>query len=63
MRVALNCLRLGLPKSKSAVKPSNFFAAFCAAAFNEHTFVAHAQRIAGRELSRAAVAVERVGKQ
>lgn len=56
-------LRPGLLKSKLAAKPSNFSTSFCAAAFGEYAAETHAQRVAGRELSRAAVAAERVGEQ
>lgn len=43
-------------KPKSAARPSNFFTAFCAAALDEHAAETYTQRVAGCELSRAAVA-------
>lgn len=49
--------------STSIAEPCDFSAAFCAAALDEHAAVAHAQRVAGRELCRAAVMAERVGEQ
>ena len=49
--------------STSIAEPCDFSAAFCAAALDEHAAVAHAQRVAGRELRRAAVTAERVGEQ
>lgn len=49
--------------STSIAEPCDFSAAFCAAALDEHAAVAHAQRVAGRELRRAAVMAERVGEQ
>lgn len=47
----------------SVAQPRDFGAAFCAATLDEHAVVAHAQRVAGRELRRAAVMAERVGEQ
>ena len=55
MRLALDCLRLEMLKPKSAARPSNFFAAFCAAALDGRVAETHAQRVAERELRRAAV--------
>ena len=43
-------------KPKSAARPSDFFTAFCAAALDGHVAKTHAQRVAGCEPSRAAVA-------
>lgn len=56
VRLALNCLRLGILKPKSDTRPSNLITAFCVAAFDEHVAEMHAQRVAGCELSLAAVA-------
>ena len=47
----------------SIVKPCYLGSAFRAAALNEYAAVTHAQRVAGRELRRAAVMAERVGEQ
>lgn len=44
-------------------KPCYLGSAFRAATLDEHAAVAHAQRVAGRELRRAAVMAERVGEQ
>ena len=46
-------------KPKSAARPSNFFTAFCAAALDGRVEETHAQRVAGCEPSRAAVAAVR----
>ena len=47
----------------SIAKPCYLGSAFRAAALNEYAAVTHAQRVAGRELRRAAVMAERVGEQ
>ena len=49
--------------SASIAEPCDFSAAFCSTALDEHAVVAHAQRVAGHELRRAAVMAERVGEQ
>ena len=49
--------------STSIAQPCYFGSAFRAATLNEHAPVTHAQRVAGRELRRAAVMAERVGEQ
>lgn len=45
------------------IQPCDLGPAFRAPALDEHAVVAHAQRVAGRELRRAAVVAERVGEQ
>ena len=51
-------------RSNGAIaKPCYLGSAFRAAALNEYAAVTHVQRVAGRELRRAAVMAERVGEQ
>ena len=50
-------------RERLIAKPCYFGSAFRAATLNEHAPVTHVQRVAGRELRRAAVMAERVGEQ
>lgn len=50
-------------RGRLIAKPCHLGAAFRAPTLDEHAVVAHAQRVAGRELRRAAVTAERAGEQ
>ena len=50
-------------RGRLIAQPGDLSLAFRAAALDEHAAVAHAQRVAGRELRRAAVMAKRVGEQ
>lgn len=50
-------------RGRLIVKPCHLGAAFRAPTLDEHAPVTHAQRVAGRELRRAAVMAERAGEQ
>ena len=49
-------------RERLIAKPCYLGSAFRAATLNENAAVTHAQRVAGRELRRAAVIAERVGE-
>ena len=55
--------RGGRSTATSVAQPGDLSPAFRAATLDEHAAVAHAQRVAGRELRRAAVMAGRVGEQ